>query len=182
MNKAVFLDRDGTINKEVSYLNSIDQIAIPQNSIKALQLLQKDGFKLIVTTNQSGIARGFLTEQTLHNIHKYFDILFSSHNIKIDDYFYCPHLPEENCLCRKPKTKMIEEALKKYNIDKSRSFFIGDKMVDVECGYNAGIKTILVLTGYGQSFKKEAQKKVSFIAEDLYAAASWIMSKPSQSL
>jgi len=169
-NKAIFLDRDGVINKEVSYLSDPKDFEFIEGSIEALKILKQKGFLLIIITNQAGIARGFFTEETLTVIHhKMIDIL-KKNNIQLDDIYYCPHHPEFTglCDCRKPKQGMILKAQQKYNIDLSHSYMVGDTLNDIKTGFAAKCKTVLVLTGYGkEEFKKINSKKPDFIYENL---------------
>jgi D-glycero-D-manno-heptose 1,7-bisphosphate phosphatase len=145
--------------------------------------LNKLGVKVIVISNQSGIARGLFTEETLRGIHSRLQDLLNHDNAFIDKIYYCPHHPEGlvkqyaiDCDCRKPKIGMILEAERDFNIDISRSFIIGDMPRDIECGVNAGLKTILVLTGNGNDSKNEISEnlKIDYIAADLGDAASYI--------
>jgi len=149
-NKAVFLDRDGVINIEKDYLYKIEDFEFIDGVFNSLKYLQDLGYKLFVITNQSGIGRGYYTK-------KDFDILttwmlkeFETHDIKISQVELCPHNPDINCNCRKPKTLMIDNILKNYSIDLNNSWLIGDKSSDILCAKNAGIKnTIQVKSGHG---------------------------------
>jgi len=186
MNRAIFLDRDGTINDDVNYLTKAEDIKIFPNTVKALQIFKGLGFLNIIVTNQSGIARGFLTENDLNNIHKEFRKLLNDHNKElIDDIFYSPYhidgivgqykIDHED---RKPGTGMILKAKSKHDIDLSESFFIGDSFIDMQCAENAGLKKILVKTGwYGKRNFEKCKKEninIDYFAEDLYDASSYI--------
>ncbi len=157
MAKAIFLDRDGTLNSDVGYLSRKEDIEILPGAADALAAFKELGFLNIIITNQSGVARGLLTENELKSIHdEFLRILNSGGRKLIDDIFYSPYyengIVEEYSIrhdTRKPGTGMIEAAVKKYNIDLNESFFIGDSLVDMQCAQNAGVKKILVLTGYG---------------------------------
>lgn len=167
---AVFLDRDGTIIEEVNYLSDFSEIKIYPFSFTALKIIKECGFKTFIITNQSGVARGYFTENFVKEVNT-----FLCEKLGIDDFFYCPHLPEDNCNCRKPKTGLIQQALKKYpEIDLSNSFFIGDKEVDIETGKNCNTKTILVGTGYGKNYYNSSQ--ADFIVKNIYYAALLIYS------
>jgi len=174
MNKAVFLDRDGTINKEVQYLDDAEKLELLPNVAKVIKILNEGGFKVIVITNQSAIARGLLTREKLEEIHNKLSKLLSDEGSKIDAIYYCPHHPDENCECRKPRTGLILKASKEYNISLKDSYMIGDKLVDVETGKNAGCKTILVLTGYGTEEKQKMKTscRPDFVARNLCDAVS----------
>lgn len=148
--KAVFLDRDGTLNPDPGYLSDVDQFELFPGVVDALREFQAAGFLLVVISNQSGIARGKITHDQLHRIHEKLDRLLAEHGIHIHHYALCLHHPDEDCACRKPKPKLILETASRYSIDLSRSFMIGDKMSDVECGRNAGLAgSFMVGTGYG---------------------------------
>jgi D-glycero-D-manno-heptose 1,7-bisphosphate phosphatase len=163
--RAIFLDRDGVINKEVNYLSDPDDFMLLEGTIDALKLLKQKGFLLIVITNQAGIARGLFDEKTLKRIHKKMEIILNHEGIFLDDIYYCPHHPDftGECDCRKPKPGMILRAKEKFNIDLGKSYMVGDTLNDINTGINANCRTILVLTGYG----KEEQKNIDNIKPDL---------------
>jgi D,D-heptose 1,7-bisphosphate phosphatase len=156
-NNAIFLDRDGVINKEVSYLSNPDDFEFIEGSIEALKILKQKGYLLIVITNQAGIARGFFTEQTLKTIHMKMINILKENQIQLDDIFYCPHHPDFTgpCDCRKPNPGMIMKAKLKHNIDLNKSFMVGDTLNDIQTGKAANCKTVLVLTGYGTDEKEK---------------------------
>ena len=163
--KAIFLDRDGVINKEVSYLSNPNDFEFIEGSIKALKILKQKGFLIIIITNQAGIARGFFTEETLEAIHSKMIRILKQNNIELDDIYYCPHHPEFTgpCDCRKPNTGMLLKAQLEYNIDLTNSYIVGDTLNDIQTGKAARCKTVLVLTGYG----KEEQKNIGTIIPDM---------------
>lgn len=156
-NKAIFLDRDGVINEEVSYLSNLDDFQLIEGSTEALRILKDLGYFLIVITNQAGIARGYFTEDTLKEIHNKMAQILKQNNIELDDIFYCPHHPDFTgaCNCRKPNPGMILQAKDKYNINLRESFMVGDTLNDIETGLAADCQTVLVLTGYGIEEKKK---------------------------
>jgi len=166
-NKAIFLDRDGAINKEVSYLSNPNDFKFIRGSIEALKILKQKGFLLIIITNQASIARGLFTEETLNAIHDKMIRILRQNNVQLDDIYYCPHHPEFTgpCDCRKPKPGMIKKAQLKYNIDLHNSYLVGDTINDIETGKALGCKTVLVLTGYG---KEERKKKSSIIPDMIF--------------
>lgn len=176
--KAVFLDRDGTINEEVNYLSKIKQIKILPTVPSAIKLLNENDFLVIIITNQSGIARGYFTEKELEGINSHLVNELSKNGAKINGIFICPHHPDSQCDCRKPKTGLLKEAADEFDLDLSSSYMVGDKYTDLKTGINEGCKTILVKTGYG---KGEAEKiggwdfKPDLVAEDLLEAAKWIL-------
>ncbi|MFX0104107.1 MAG: D-glycero-beta-D-manno-heptose 1,7-bisphosphate 7-phosphatase [Candidatus Hodarchaeota archaeon] len=163
--KAVFLDRDGVINKEVNYLSHPEDFEFIKGSIEALKILKQKNYLLIVITNQAGIARGFFTEETLKIIHDKMIRILKQNEIELDDIYYCPHHPEFTglCDCRKPNPGMILKAKLKHNINLNSSYMVGDTLIDIETGKLAKCKTVLVLTGYG----KKEYKKISSIIPDM---------------
>jgi D-glycero-D-manno-heptose 1,7-bisphosphate phosphatase len=182
VNRAVFLDRDGTLNDDPGYLGDPDKVKLFPGTGEALSILKyKLNFKLIVISNQSGIARGLITEENVEAVNYKINELLTDSNVKIDAFYYCPFHPEfsneEECTCRKPSPKMVLEAAKDFNINLTESYFIGDAVSDIECGINAGIKTILVKTGYGnESFStlQKLNKMPTFVASNILDAVSFI--------
>ncbi|HMS63656.1 MAG TPA: HAD family hydrolase [Ignavibacteria bacterium] len=188
MNKAIFLDRDGTINEEVNYLINTEDIRIIPNTVNALRNFKNSGYLNIVITNQSGIARGFLTEEDLDKIHTCIrKILRENGNELIDDIFYSPYLSDgiiekykKESPDRKPGTGLILKAAAKFNIDLQESYFIGDSYTDMKCAENAGLRRVLVKTGYGEdTYKKCKEEKIfiDYIAENLFEASEIISKK-----
>lgn len=173
MKKAIFLDRDGTLIEDVGFLHEIKKLKIFPFTGEALSILKDAGFLLIVVTNQSGIGRGFFTETQMQQIHERIQQSLSK---KIDAFYFCPHLPTENCDCRKPNTGMIEQAIKDFSIDAESSWTIGDKAIDVELGVNARTKTAMVLTGYGNSELQKLHKKPDIVGKNLLEVAKGIVS------
>ncbi|HID37900.1 MAG TPA: D-glycero-beta-D-manno-heptose 1,7-bisphosphate 7-phosphatase [Calditrichaeota bacterium] len=185
MNKAVFLDRDGTINEEMGYINHISRFKIFEFVPEAIRILNKCGYKVIVVTNQSGVARGYFDEQLVKKVHKKLLDTVELAGARIDAIYYCPHHPKEgeppyriDCECRKPKTGMIQKATKAFKLDIGGSFMIGDRYKDVEFGRKADLRTIMVLTGYGKGeyrYQKRQWKQMpDHICENLLEAAIWI--------
>ena len=146
MNKAVFLDRDGIINKEIGdYIKNLSEFEFNPSVFSALKRLKDAGYLLIVITNQGGISKGIFTTKDLNDITSYMQQELIKHEIKIDEIYYCSHHPDvTKCLCRKPSPLMIEKAVARFKIDKTKSYMIGDAPRDVEAAENAGIKGILV--------------------------------------
>lgn len=189
MDKVVFLDRDGTLNEEVHYLHRIKDLKLLPGVGEALKSLKDAGFKLVVVTNQAGVARGYYSCEEVETLHGYLNQRLDEWGARIDRFFYCPHHPEygvgiykRNCRCRKPGTGMFEMAEEWFAVDKSHSYMIGDKIIDVLAGVNYGISGILVGTGYGASLKKEMEEKgeqplYDFYAETLVDAAEYIIRK-----
>lgn len=181
--KAVFLDRDGTLNEDPGYLGDADQVVLLPGVVEALDKLKNHhNYLIIVISNQSGIARGLITESQVQAVNQRISNLLSVHNITIDDFYYCPAHPdfssEEDIKCRKPSPLMILQAIEKHNIDISKSFMIGDSISDIESGMNAGVKTILVKTGLGSESISILQNRdifPSFVAENLLDASNYIV-------
>ncbi|MFX1363433.1 MAG: D-glycero-beta-D-manno-heptose 1,7-bisphosphate 7-phosphatase [Promethearchaeota archaeon] len=164
-NIAIFLDRDGVINKEVSYLSDPRDFIFIEGSIEALRILKQKGYLLIIITNQAGIARGFFTEEALSAIHNKMNGILKKNHIELDDIYYCPHHPDFTglCNCRKPSPGMILKAQLQYNIDLTNSYMVGDTLNDIQTGTAAQCRTVLVLTGYGL----KEQKKIGTIVPDM---------------
>ncbi|MHA1728379.1 MAG: D-glycero-beta-D-manno-heptose 1,7-bisphosphate 7-phosphatase [Promethearchaeota archaeon] len=184
-NKAVFLDRDGTVNVEINYLHEPEKFKFLPDVPKALKLLQKNGFKLIIVTNQAGIGKGFYDHSDTRRTHEYMTKLLEKKGIHLDGIYYCPHTPEQKCDCRKPSPGMLKLAMKEHKINSAQSWMIGDKLSDIEAGNRIGVKTILVLTGYGREHKKMLLKskndggnlkKPTYIAENMWNASKIILS------
>ena len=147
--KTVFLDRDGVINKEVGYLHKIQDFEFIDGVFEACLYFQSLNYQIIVVTNQSGIGRGYYDEDAFHVINNWMLEQFKNKRIEILDVFFCPHDPESNCDCRKPKPGMFNQANEKHDIDMEKSWMIGDKEADVAAANSAGIKnTILVKSGH----------------------------------
>lgn len=186
MDKVIFLDRDGTINEEVNYLHRPEDLNILPGVPQAIRQMNETGFKVVVVTNQAGVARGYYTEADVEHLHEYMNEELKKDGAHIDQFFYCPHHPEHGigeykvvCHCRKPETGMFEMAEQYYEIDKSHSYMIGDKEIDVQAGHNYGVTGILVGTGYGTDIKKRVEEHqevpvYDIYAADLMAAARWI--------
>ena len=185
MNRAVFLDRDGVITKEPPYYaHKIDQLELIPKSAEAIRLLNESGFKVIVVSNQSGVARGYYQEKDIKIYNDEMKKKLEEKGAYIDAIYYCPHYSEAtiekykiDCECRKPKPGMLKQAEKDLNLNLKRSFLIGDKISDIEAGYRAGCKTILVLTGQGNDELKKISKmniKPNYILKDLYTAIQTI--------
>lgn len=175
---AVFLDRDGTVNHDKNYLSDEKDLKIYGFVKKAVLKLRKAGFKIVIVTNQSGIARGFLTEKKLKTIHRTLIKMLKEINVKIDGIYYCPHGPDDDCGCRKPKTGMALRAARELNLDLKKSYTVGDSVRDYLLGNNFGGKGILVLTGHGKKqacrIESEEQKPLA-VVKNLYDAAGVIV-------
>lgn len=185
-NGAVFLDRDGTISEEVGYIRDPDQFQLMPKSAEAVKLMNERGLKVIVITNQAGVAKGYFPEDMVSRVHKKMEKTLSNQGAFLDGVYYCPHHPEgvvetyrKTCECRKPASGLLKKASEEHAIDLSRSYMVGDKVADVECAHGMGVKGILVLTGYGKDeLKKIKAAKIrgpEYVADDILDAVSWIM-------
>jgi len=175
---AVFLDRDGTLIEDVGYINQSSEVKFYPFTFEALSMLQEH-FLLFIITNQSGIAKGFNTEKEVSDVNNHIVNKLKEQDIIIYDVFCCPHKSEDNCECKKPKTLFIDKAYQLYNIDSSRSFIIGDHPSDIQCGLNAGITPIYLLTGHGEKHLDEISN-VTVICSNLLAASKYIILKNNQ--
>ncbi len=177
--KTVFIDRDGTLIEEVNFLSRLDDLRFFEYTDAAIRLLKENGFLVVVVTNQSGIGRGIYTEAAMHEIHAQIQTDLTE---KLDAFYFCPHLPTDGCVCRKPDLGMIEAAQRDFSIDLENSWMIGDKAIDVETGFNADIKTVLVLTGYGRKDIDKLKRNPDIVAETLLEAVVKILSQTSNEL
>jgi D-glycero-D-manno-heptose 1,7-bisphosphate phosphatase len=167
-NGAVFLDRDGTINEEMGYINHPDRFIIFPFVAESIKIFNEMGLKVIVVTNQSGVARGYFKESLVVELHETLQKKMQEQGAQIDSIYYCPHHPKEgrgkyklNCNCRKPKPGMVLKAVDEYDIDVQKSYMIGDRYKDILFARNLNMKSALVLTGYGlgeYTFDKEKWK------------------------
>jgi D-glycero-D-manno-heptose 1,7-bisphosphate phosphatase len=169
--KAIFIDRDGTLIEEVNFLSRIEDLQFFPFTDEAVSILKNKGYLLIVVTNQSGIGRGIYSEADMHSIHEEIQNRLSA---AIDAFYFCPHLPDEGCACRKPALGMIRSACVDFDIDLADSWMIGDKKLDVETGINASLRTAMVLTGYGENDSRMLEGQPDVLAKNLLEAAKAI--------
>lgn len=185
---AVFLDRDGTISDEVGYVNHVDRFRLLPRVAEAIKLVNDSGLLAVVVTNQAGVARGYFAESLIKEVHEKLERFLEAHGAHLDGIYYCPHHPEVgppeyriNCNCRKPKTGMIDTAVRDLEIDVKRSYMVGDKISDIEFAHKVGAKGVMVMTGYGKGelkyFSHEWKVRPDHIADDLYDAVKWILSQ-----
>ena len=173
MKKAIFLDRDGTINVEKDYIYKSEDLVFEEGTIEALKTFKNLEYILIVVSNQSGIARGYFTEEDLNIFNNNMNEILKKNGVEITEFYCCPHHPDgigeykKVCECRKPNNKMIEDAIKKYNIDREKSYMVGDKISDIEAGFKSNLKTVLVKTGYGLKDMEKIDKNETLICENL---------------
>lgn len=175
--KAVFLDRDGTLIEEVNYLHRVEDLRFFDFTNESVKALKDNGFLVIITTNQSGIGRNLYTENDMNSVHEAIQDHLTE---KIDAFYFCPHLPDAGCECRKPNLGMIEQAQERFEIDFENSWMVGDKKLDVEFGINAKVKTALVLTGYGQQHIKDLTQQPTVVADNLMEAVKAILSNQAE--
>lgn len=175
MGKYILLDRDGTIIADKHYLSDPEAVEILHNAEEGLKLLQNAGFSLIVVTNQSGIGRGYYTAHDMEAVNNRMKNLLAPSGIKFSAIYHCPHTPEQNCNCRKPAPEMFDMAIKEFKLNPENCYVIGDKLCDIEFGLTKGACTILVRTGKGIKEEHKCEGKAAFIADDLLAAAEFII-------
>ena len=191
MNKAVFLDRDGTVNEEVGYLGDLSKLRLIPGAGVAIRRLNEAGFMVVLVTNQSGVARGYFPESLVHEAHTRLCEMLKSEGARIDAVYYCPHHPKAgnshlttDCDCRKPKTGLIDRAVKELDIDIKHSFLVGDKWSDIELAQRAGVHAILVTSGFAPddpgNKRPEHVHDPDFTASDLIAAAEWIIGREAE--
>jgi D-glycero-D-manno-heptose 1,7-bisphosphate phosphatase len=181
MHPAIFLDRDGTIIEEKNYISRPEQVVILPGAATALRDLQAAGFKLFIVSNQSGVGRGYFTLADVEKEHICQE--FGQKGVKFEKIYVAPEAPDTPSRGRKPSPQFLFDARDEFGIDLAQSYMMGDKMIDLECGWNAGVRgAILVRTGYGAKTEQEHSRKLAtaFIADDLPAAATWILTQKKQ--
>jgi len=186
MNKAVFLDRDGTVTEEVGYLSDLTMLRLLPGAGTAIKKMNQAGFKVILVTNQSGVARGLFPETLVQEAHARLAEMLAQEGARLDGIFYCPHHPNAGtshytmvCDCRKPETGLIDRAAREFDIDLNESVMVGDKWIDVELGQKAGMKSILVGTGFAPddpgNMRPSYVHDPDFSARDLTEVVEWIL-------
>ncbi len=169
--RAVFLDRDGTIARDVSYCSKAEDFALFPDAAGAIKLLNAAGFRVVVVTNQSGVGRGYFTEETLAQIHQKMERELREQGAFVDAIYYCPHHPDDGCECRKPKGGMFRKAAERFGIEFDKSFMVGDMAKDIEAGKALGCKTVLVKTG--SNFTDSVSP--DYAAQNILEAVQWII-------
>lgn len=179
MIRALFVDRDGTINVEKDFISHPDQLELIEGAAEAIVIANKLNLKVVVISNQSGVARGIMTIDDVHRINAHLKELLARKGATVDAIYYCPHHPEYKphilCSCRKPDIGMLLRAKAEFGIELRKSFVVGDKWSDIKCGVNAGTFTSLVLTGYGENEHQKCVEeaiKIDYLARNLYDAVN----------
>ncbi len=183
MNQAVFLDRDGTIIEERSYLHRPEQVVILPGAPGALGRLQAAGFKLFIVSNQSGVGRGYFTLADVERVNQHLRQELGRQGVHFEKIYFAPEAPDAPSRGRKPSPQFLFDARDEFNLDLAASYLVGDKLLDLECGWNAGVKrSILVRTGYGAQLERDsaAQLGRALVVDDLAAAADWILAQTRQ--
>ena len=184
MTRGVILDRDGTLIEEVGYLDRLDRLQFYPYSVDAVRLLNQAGYKVAITTNQSGIARGLVEESFVAEAHEFIAAHLAAGGARVDAFYYCPHHPDasrreyaRSCDCRKPQPGMLRRAAADLGLDLARSFVVGDRWNDIEAGAAVGARGVLVRTGYGRVSEASSATKTppAYFADNLVEAVSWIL-------
>lgn len=180
MKRAFFLDRDGTINVEKEYLYQIHDFEFIRGVPEAIRMINEAGYLVVVVTNQSGVARGYYTEEDVEILHRHIAQQLAAHQAHVDLWLYCPHHPDGRgsyslpCTCRKPHPGMLKEAATRYNIDLEQSYMIGDKLADIGAGLAVGCRTVLVRTGYGAE-EEDMVSSSTLVSDDLLEAVKSLL-------
>ncbi len=186
---AVFLDRDGTINEQMGYINHISRFHILPGAAEAIARLNRLEIPVIVVSNQSGLARGYFPEELLFKVHDKMNRILAQKDAHIDGLYWCPHHPDakvtrfkkKQCSCRKPGIGLLLQAAEEMNLDLNRSFMVGDRWSDLKCGQRAGATSVLVLSGYGRGdleyIGPGQDIQPAYVAEDLAGAVDWIIGR-----
>ncbi len=185
MNRAVFLDRDGTIIEDTHYLHRPEQVVIFPGAAPALKRLQNAGFKLIIVSNQSGVGRGYYTVAELEDVNRHVCEELGRHGVRFQKIYFSLEAPDQPSRGRKPSPQFLFDARDEFALDLGESYMIGDKLLDLECGWNAGVKKcLLVRTGYGAELERTAPDKLgsAVVVDGLPAAADWIFSASDSTL
>ena len=178
MNRAVFLDRDGTLIAEKNYLHKPEQVEIFPGTGKALKRLADAGFRLIIVSNQSGVGRGYFTMDDVNRVNVHLIRELARDGVRVDKIYVAPEAPDQPSRGRKPSPQFLFDAHDEFQLDLSRSYTVGDKLIDLEAGWNAGVRRcLLVRTGYGAELERSTPEKLekAVVVNDLGAAVDWIL-------
>lgn len=177
--RAVFLDRDGTLNEDSGYVGRKEDFVFIRGAKQAVKKLKESGFLVFIVSNQSGVGRGYFSHDAVEEIHQKLRQELLKEGAAVDAIYYCPHSPSIRCGCRKPSPAMVEAAASRFDVDLERSYFVGDKMSDVETGLAAGLKTVLILPPSKEEFsfseEENGDLEPEFIARNLGEASDWII-------
>jgi len=182
MNRAVFLDRDGVLIEEKSYLHRIEDVVFIPGAGRALKRLRDAGFKLFIVSNQSGVGRGYFTAAEVEKVNQHLAGELARDGVRFERIYIAPEAPDQPSRGRKPSPQFLFDARDEFEVDLSQSYMIGDKLLDLECGWNAGVrKSILVRTGYGAEVERQAAAQLTraVIVDDLTAAAEFVLMEGS---
>jgi D-glycero-D-manno-heptose 1,7-bisphosphate phosphatase len=182
MHRAVFLDRDGTLIAERHYLSRVEDVEILPGTGAALARLGAGGFRLFMVTNQSGIGRGYFTLAEAERVNEHLGREFAHDGVRFEKIYLAPEAPDQPSRGRKPSPQFLFDARDEFQLDLAESYMIGDKLIDLECGWNAGVKkSILLRTGYGASLERAEADKLAraLVFDDLAGAAEWITRQPA---
>lgn len=175
----MFLDRDGTVSEEVGYLNHVSRFRMLSGVAGAIRTLNDARLPVVVVTNQSGVGRGYFPEALVHEVHERMISQLAAAGARLDGIYYCPHVGADDCLCRKPKTGMLERAASELSLNLKKSFVVGDRGGDVAMAHRAGCKSVLVRTGFGEGelawHASKWPQQPDFVAKDLREAVEWIL-------
>jgi D-glycero-D-manno-heptose 1,7-bisphosphate phosphatase len=183
MKRAIFIDRDGTLILEKEYLHRVDQVQFVKGAIQALRRAVEAGYLLVMVTNQSGVGRGYFTLADVENVHQHIARELAAEEVSLCAIYIAPEHPDVPSRGRKPSPQFLFDARDEYDIDLARSYMVGDKLIDLECGWNADVrKSILVRTGYGAKVEKAEAAKLSdaVVVDDICAAVDWILNDESR--
>ena len=178
MKRAVFLDRDGVLNEERHYLARVEDVVIVPGAPAALKWLADAGFKLFIVSNQSGVGRGYFTLADVEKVNAHLAGEFAKAGVSFEKIYFAPEAPDQPSRGRKPSPQFLFDARDEFGVNLARSFMIGDKLIDLECGWNAGVQhSLLVRTGYGTKTERESADKLcnAIVIDNLPAAADWIL-------
>ena len=180
MRLAVFLDRDGVLNEDLGYIHRIEDFRLFAGTGHALRRLQDAGYLLFLVTNQSGIGRGYFTVEAMHRLHDHLESELGRYGVRLRRIYFAPEAPDQPSRGRKPSPQFLLDARDEFGVDLSRSYMIGDKLADLECGWNAGVRrSLLVRTGYGAQVERDAPEKLgqAVVVDDLASAVAWILNE-----